>query len=77
MKTKERKQYTAEFKAQAVELMAAGKPVAELTRTLSMPEFSTTLLTMMGINSGVYLGFKMPEGKAAPPPPVAGNENAG
>ena len=30
MKTKERKQYTAEFKAQAVELRATGKPVAEL-----------------------------------------------
>ena len=34
MKTKERKQYTAEFKAQAVELMAAGKPVAELAEEL-------------------------------------------
>ena len=34
MKTKERKQYTAEFKAQAVELIAAGKPVAELAEEL-------------------------------------------
>lgn len=34
MKTKERKQYTAEFKAQAVELMVTGKPVAELAEEL-------------------------------------------
>ena len=34
MKTKERKQYTAEFKAQAVALMATGKPVAQLAEEL-------------------------------------------
>jgi|GEM_PF-839256 len=32
--TKQRKQYTAEFKAQAIELMAAGRPVAELAEEL-------------------------------------------
>jgi hypothetical protein len=26
-----------------------------------MPEFSTTLLALMGISSGTYLGFKIPE----------------
>lgn len=30
MKTKERKQYTSEFKAQAVALMETGKPVTQL-----------------------------------------------
>jgi transposase len=34
MKNKERKQYTAEFKAQAVELMATGKPASELADEL-------------------------------------------
>ena len=34
MKTKERKQYTAEFKAQAVALLATGKPVAQLAEEL-------------------------------------------
>jgi hypothetical protein len=28
---------------------------------LSMPEFNTTLLALMGISSGTYLGFKIPE----------------
>ncbi len=30
---------------------------------LSMPEFSTTLLGLMGISSGTYIGFKFPEKK--------------
>lgn len=29
--------------------------------TLAMPEFSTTLLALMGISAGTYLGFKIPE----------------
>ena len=28
---------------------------------LSMPEFSATLLALMGISAGTYLGFKIPE----------------
>jgi hypothetical protein len=28
---------------------------------LAMPQFSTTLLGLMGISSGTYLGFKVPE----------------
>ena len=28
---------------------------------LSMPEFSSTLMILMGISSGTYLGFKIPE----------------
>jgi len=34
MKTKERRKYTAEFKAQAVALLATGKSVAELAEEL-------------------------------------------
>jgi hypothetical protein len=30
-------------------------------RELAMPEFSATLLALMGISSGTYLGFKIPE----------------
>ena len=30
---------------------------------LSMPEFGGTLLGLMGISSGTYLGFKFPEAK--------------
>jgi hypothetical protein len=30
---------------------------------LTMPEFSGTLLALMGISSGTYLGFKLPAGK--------------
>jgi hypothetical protein len=33
-------------------------------KSLAMPEFSTTLLTLMGISSGTYLGFKIPERQA-------------
>ena len=29
--------------------------------TLEMPQFSPTLLGLMGISSGTYLGFKIPE----------------
>ena len=29
--------------------------------SLAMPEFSTTLLGLMGISSGTYIGFKFPE----------------
>lgn len=30
---------------------------------LSMPQFDNTLLALMGISSGTYLGFKIPEQK--------------
>ena len=51
--------------------------VASVYKNLSMPEFSTTLLGLMGISSGTYLGFKVPEktatdapsGTADPEPP--------
>jgi hypothetical protein len=35
--------------------------VASVYNVLSIPEFSTELLGLMGISGGTYLGFKMPE----------------
>ncbi len=35
--------------------------VAELLSDLKMREFDTNLLTLMGISSGIYVGFKYPE----------------
>lgn len=34
---------------------------ASVYRHLAMPEFSATLLGLMGVSSGTYLGFKFPE----------------
>ena len=33
--------------------------------TLAMPDFDNTLLGLMGISSGTYIGVKMPEGGKA------------
>ena len=30
-------------------------------RNMTMPEFDASLLTLMGISSGTYVGFKFPE----------------
>jgi hypothetical protein len=37
--------------------------VATVYNTLAMPEFSLTLLGLMGLSAGTYLGFKLPEQK--------------
>lgn len=37
--------------------------VTSVYKELAMPEFSATLLGLMGISSGTYLGFKFPEKK--------------
>jgi hypothetical protein len=42
--------------------------VASVYKNLAMPEFSTTLLGLMGISSGTYLGFKVPEKTATDAP---------
>jgi hypothetical protein len=34
--------------------------LTSVARDLSMPEFSATLLALMGISAGTYLGFKLP-----------------
>jgi transposase len=50
MKAVTRKRYTAEFKAQAVELVGLGKPVAEVAREL---EIGTSLLYRWVLKGGV------------------------
>jgi hypothetical protein len=37
--------------------------ISSVYNNLSMPEFSATLLGLMGISSGTYIGFKFPEQK--------------
>ena len=39
--------------------------VGSVYKNLAMPEFNATLLGLMGISSGTYLGFKVPEKKQA------------
>ena len=51
--------------------------VATVYRTLSMPDFSSTLLGLMGISSGTYLGFKFPERHDPEGPPPAVNPTGG
>ncbi len=40
---------------------------ASVYNGLEMPQFSTTLLGLMGISSGTYLGFKVPEAATSEP----------
>jgi uncharacterized membrane protein YeiH len=42
--------------------------IASVYKNLEMPEFSATLLGLMGISSGTYLGFKVPEKTATDAP---------
>ena len=35
--------------------------IVSVWNRLSMPEFSMTLLALMGISNGTYLGFKLPQ----------------
>lgn len=47
--------------------------ILSVWRRLAMPEFSETLLALMGISAGTYIGFKIPERQTAPdtqPPPT-------
>jgi hypothetical protein len=37
--------------------------VSAVYNNLTMPELSATLLGLMGISSGTYIGFKLPEQK--------------
>ncbi len=41
-------------------------------KDLLMPEFDSQLLILMGISSGTYLGFKLPEKSSTPLPSVRG-----
>lgn len=42
--------------------------VWSMAQVMSMPEFSETLLVLLGISNGTYLGFKIPEGSKTPGP---------
>ena len=45
--------------------------ITSVNKVMSMPEFPETLLLLMGISNGLYLGFKFPEKtQAAPQPPA-------
>ena len=37
--------------------------ISSVYNSLSMPDFSTTLLGLMGLSAGTYIGFKFPEQK--------------
>jgi outer membrane murein-binding lipoprotein Lpp len=37
--------------------------ISSVYNSLTMPEFSTTLLGLMGLSAGTYIGFKFPEQK--------------
>jgi hypothetical protein len=45
--------------------------VGSVYKNLEMPEFSATLLGLMGISSGTYLGFKVPEKQGSDTTPGA------
>lgn len=47
--------------------------IGSVYKNLEMPEFSATLLGLMGISSGTYLGFKVPEKQGSDTPPGATN----
>ena len=39
--------------------------VLSVYNELAMPEFSATLLGLLGISAGTYVGFKLPETRAS------------
>ena len=41
--------------------------VAQVYEVLAMPKFDNTLLALMGISAGTYLGLKIPEPQGKPP----------
>ena len=76
--TKARKQYTPEFKAQAIELLAIGRPVAELAEELCI---SANLLyswksSSQGARVGSEGGRAVGEDAAADDPRALRLENA-
>ena len=45
--------------------------------TLAMPEFNTTLMGMMGLSAGTYLGLKIPEPTTPSKPPITAASSPG
>ena len=50
-------------------LVLSGIFLSMVVWELTMPEFSATMLTLMGISSGTYVGFKLPHKPGAPENP--------
>jgi hypothetical protein len=51
-------------------LVLGGIFLSSVFAYLTMPEFSATMLALMGISSGTYIGFKLPwknEERVSPP----------
>ncbi|MBI4365394.1 MAG: hypothetical protein HY543_01095 [Deltaproteobacteria bacterium] len=44
--------------------------VIDVYQNLAMPEFNTTLMSMMGLSAGTYLGLKIPEPTTPSKPPL-------
>jgi len=51
------------FQIFAWTIVLGGMFISSVYNQLTMPEFSATLLGLMGISSGTYIGFKFPEEK--------------
>jgi len=49
-------------------LAMIGVFVVAVWRTFAMAEFDAMTLGLLGISSGTYLGFKLPERQSAEPP---------
>jgi hypothetical protein len=56
------------FQIVAWTIVLGGIFLYEAVWDLTMPEFNATLLALMGISSGTYLGFKLPA-RTEPPSP--------
>ena len=51
--------------------------LAAVYRDLAMPQFSGTMLALMGISAGTYLGFKIPEKQNTAEPDTVDGDNDG
>jgi hypothetical protein len=49
------------FQLAAFTLVLAGVFVLGVYDDLAMPEFNTTLMGLLGLSAGTYLGLKIPE----------------
>jgi hypothetical protein len=59
------------FQMLAITVILGVMFIIHVVTNLSMPEFDGSLLTLMGIAGGTYVGFKIPENFVNPPNPPA------
>lgn len=50
--------------------------IVGMLKDLAMPDFSATLLGLMGISSGTYIGFKLPDAAKTAAPSTGGGQNS-